>query len=93
MGIEGKSKVFGKGNVEFASTSGKKMTLTNVLHVLDMNRNLVSGVLLGKSGIKSIFESRKLILSHNDIFVGKDYSTSIKIYLLLMLWILLHWGI
>ena len=49
MGNEGKSKVFGKGNVELAFTSGKKVTLTNVLHVLDMNRNLVNEVLLGKS--------------------------------------------
>ena len=49
MGNEGKSKVFGKKNVELAFTSGKKVTLTNVLHVLDMNRNLVNEVLLGKS--------------------------------------------
>ena len=56
-------------------TSGKKVTLTNVLCVVDMNRNLISGVLLGKPGIKSIFKSGKLILSCNGIFVGKGYST------------------
>ena len=55
MGNERKSKVFGKGNVELAFTSGRKVILTNVLHVPDMNRNLVNGVLLSKPGIKSVF--------------------------------------
>ncbi|CAD5164586.1 unnamed protein product, partial [Musa acuminata subsp. malaccensis] len=50
------------------------VTLTNVLHVPDMSRNLVSGNLLGKPGIKSVFESGKLILSRNGTFVGKGYS-------------------
>ena len=40
-----------------------------------MNRNFVSRDLFGKLSIKSVFESRKLILSRNGIFVGKDYST------------------
>ncbi|URE42102.1 Retrotransposon protein [Musa troglodytarum] len=75
MGNEVRSKVIGKGNVELIFTSGKKVTLTNVLHVLGMSRNLVSGNLLGEPGIKSVFESRKLILSRNGTFVGKGYST------------------
>ena len=74
MENEGKSNVLGKGNVELIFTSGKKVILISVLHVPNMNRNLVSGVLLGKPCIKSVFESGKLILSHNGIFVGKDYS-------------------
>ncbi|CAL9111731.1 unnamed protein product [Musa textilis] len=75
MGNEVCSKVIGKGNVELIFISGKKVTLTNVLHILDMSRNLVSENLLGKPGIKYVFESRKLILSHNETFVGKGYST------------------
>ena len=75
MGNEVRSKVIGKGNVELIFTSGKKITLTNVLHVPDMNRNLVSGDLLGKPGIKSVYESGKLILSRNGVFVGKGYSS------------------
>ncbi|RVW74280.1 Retrovirus-related Pol polyprotein from transposon TNT 1-94 [Vitis vinifera] len=47
MGNEGKSKVLGKGTIEVVFTSGKKVTLTNVLYVPDMNKNLVSGDLLG----------------------------------------------
>lgn len=41
--------------------------------VLNMNRNLVSGNLLVKSGIKSVYELGKLVLSVNGIFVGKRY--------------------
>ncbi|RVW62312.1 Retrovirus-related Pol polyprotein from transposon TNT 1-94 [Vitis vinifera] len=71
MGNEGKSKVLGKGTIEVVFTSGKKVTLTNVLYVPDMNKNLVSGDLLGKPGIKAVFESGKLILSKSGNFVGK----------------------
>lgn len=38
-----------------------------------MNMNLVSGNLLGKLGIKSVYESGKLILTCNSVFVGKRY--------------------
>ena len=74
MGNEVRSKVVGTGSVELNFTSGKKVTLVNVLHVPDINRNLVSGDLLGKPGIKSVYESGKLILTRNGIFVGKRYS-------------------
>lgn len=66
--------MLGKGTVELFFTFGKKVTLTNVLHVPDLNRNLVSGDLLGKPGIKSVYEAEKLILSRNGVFVGKGYS-------------------
>ena len=42
-------------------TPGEKVLLANVLYVLDMSRNLVSGNLLSKLGIKAVFESGKLI--------------------------------
>ncbi|KAL6312584.1 hypothetical protein AAG906_005984 [Vitis piasezkii] len=56
MGNEGKSKVLGKGTIEIVLPP-QKVTLTNVLYVPDMNKNLVSGDLLGKPGIKAVFES------------------------------------
>uniref|UniRef100_F6H3T4 ABC transporter G family member 40 n=1 Tax=Vitis vinifera TaxID=29760 RepID=F6H3T4_VITVI len=74
MGNEGKSKVLGKGTIEVVFTSGKKVTLKNVLYVPDMKKNLVSGDLLGKPGIKAVFESGKLILTKSGNFVGKGYS-------------------
>ena len=74
MGNEVRWKVVGKGTVELVFTSGKKVILTNVLHVPDMRRNLVSGDLLGKPGIRVVFESGKLILLKNENFVGKGYA-------------------
>ena len=43
MGNEKRCKVHGIGNVDLVFTSGKKVILTNVFHVPDMSRNLVSG--------------------------------------------------
>ncbi|KAI9177785.1 hypothetical protein LWI28_019255 [Acer negundo] len=74
MGNEGRSKVVGKRSVDLVFTSRKKVTLTNVLHVPEMNRNVVSGDLLGKPGIKFVYEPGKLILSKNGVFIGKGYS-------------------
>ena len=74
MGNEKRSKVHEIGNVDLVFTSGKKVILTNVFHVPDMCRNLVSGDLLCKPGIKSVYESGKLILSRNGVFVGKVIS-------------------
>ncbi|KAK0570430.1 hypothetical protein LWI29_001000 [Acer saccharum] len=58
MGNKGHSKVLSKGNIELFFTSGRKITLANVLYVPDMNRNLVNGDLLGKPGIKSVYIRR-----------------------------------
>ena len=74
MGNEGRSKVLCKGTIEVVFTSGKRITLVNVLYVLDMNRNLISVDLLSKLAIKVVFESGKLILSKFGNFVGKGYS-------------------
>ena len=74
MGNDGRSKVYGKGNVDLVFTSSKKVILTNVFYVPDVNRNIISGDLLNLVGIKSVFESRKLILTRNGVFVGKSYS-------------------
>ncbi|RVW47574.1 Retrovirus-related Pol polyprotein from transposon TNT 1-94 [Vitis vinifera] len=71
MGNEGRSKVLGKGTIEVVFTSGKNVTLINVLYVPNMNKNFVSGDLLGKPGIKAVFESGKLISSKSGNFVGK----------------------
>lgn len=44
-------------------TSGKIVILTNMLFVPDMNRNLVSKNILGKSDIKNVYKFGKLVLS------------------------------
>ncbi|GKA38548.1 zinc finger, CCHC-type containing protein [Tanacetum coccineum] len=74
MGDNHTSKVIGSGNVEIQFTSGKKLTLMNVLHVLNIRKNLVSGFKLCKSGIKVVIESDKMILSKANVFLGKAYT-------------------
>lgn len=40
-----------------------------------INKNLASGILLEKSRIKFVFESGKLVLTQNEYFVCKGYSS------------------
>lgn len=53
--------------------SGKDLTLKNVLYVPEIRKNLVSHSLLNKHGIGIVFESNKVVLSKNEMFVGKVY--------------------
>jgi hypothetical protein len=72
MGNHNTAKVLGIGTVELILSSGKKV-LTNVYHVPDIKKNLVSASLLSKNGVKAVLESDKLILSKNGVFVRKGY--------------------
>nr|GEX41909.1 zinc finger, CCHC-type [Tanacetum cinerariifolium] len=67
------SKVIGSGNMEIQFTSGKKLTLMNVLHVPNTRKNLVSGFKLCKSEVKAVIELDKVIMSKANVFVGKAY--------------------
>ena len=73
MGNSSTSKVEGKGKVVMRLTSGKELTLNEVLYVPDIRKNLVSGSLLSKNGFKLVFVSDKFVLTKNDVFVGKGY--------------------
>ena len=73
MGDSRSSLVIGKGKVLLKLTSGKVLTLNDVLHVLDIHWNLVSVSLLGKAGVKIMYESDKIMLTKNDALVGKGY--------------------
>ena len=75
MGNSATSEVQGKGNVVLKMTSGKELTLKDVLYVPDIRKNLVSGSLLNKHGFRMVIESDKVILSKNGMFVGKGYVT------------------
>ena len=52
MGNHNKVKVLGKGIVEVKMSSSKMLILTNVFHVPNIKKNLVSANLLCKSGVK-----------------------------------------
>ena len=73
MGNSSTSKVEGQGKIVLKMTSGKELTLNNVLHVPDIRKNLVSGSLLSKNGFRLVFESDKFVLTKNGMYVGKGY--------------------
>ena len=65
--------VEGQGKVLLKMTSGKQLTLNNVLYVPEIRKNLVSGSLLNKHGFRMVFESDKVILSKSGMYVEKGY--------------------
>ncbi|RVW11853.1 Retrovirus-related Pol polyprotein from transposon TNT 1-94 [Vitis vinifera] len=73
MGNASSSMVEGKGDVVMNLTSGKKLTLMDVLFVPEIRKNLVSTSLLSKKGFKLVFESDKLVLTKGGAFIGKGY--------------------
>ena len=66
------TRVMRKGNILRKFISGELLSLSNVLYVLFLRRNLVFGVLLNKAGLKTIVRDEKVIISHNGVFVGRD---------------------
>ncbi|CAM8948954.1 unnamed protein product [Rhodiola kirilowii] len=73
MGNSATLEVKGKGSVILKMTLGKELKLTNVSYVPDIRKNLVSGTLLDGHGFKMVFESQKVILSKNGMYVGCGY--------------------
>ena len=63
MGNSTTAVVMGKGKVLLKLTSGKTLSLNNVFYVPSLRRNLVSGALLNKVGLKLVFEADKIIIS------------------------------
>lgn len=73
MGNSTTSEVVGIRKVVLKMTSGKEISLKNVVHVPDIRKNLVFGSLLSKAGFRLVFESDKFVLTKNGVFVGKWY--------------------
>nr|GEW06247.1 Pol polyprotein [Tanacetum cinerariifolium] len=79
MGNSITADIKGEGDVIMKITSEKELKLTNVLYVLEIRKNLVSGWLLNKFGFCLIFESDKFVLSKNQMYVGKGYALNAKL--------------
>ena len=78
MGDDHFAPVEGKGNVVLEFSSGKSITLYNVLYVPKLRKNLISGPVLDKLGYKHVSESGKYILSKCCVFRGfGDYNNGI----------------
>ncbi|PHT46593.1 hypothetical protein CQW23_15751 [Capsicum baccatum] len=67
------AKVEGTGKISLKMTSGKVLTLNNVLYVPELHRNLISVSLLDKREFKCVTISGKIVISKGEIYVGKDY--------------------
>jgi len=67
------TKVLGKGKVLLKLTSRKTLALMDVLHVLTLHASLIFVAFLNKAGVKVSCESEKIILTKNNVFVGKGY--------------------
>ncbi|KAL0342877.1 UNVERIFIED_CONTAM: hypothetical protein Sangu_1175100 [Sesamum angustifolium] len=73
MGNSATAGVMGKGKVLLKLTSGETLALLDVLYVPSLRRNLISGSLLNKIGLKIVLESDKVIITRNGDFIGKGY--------------------
>ena len=71
------ARVMGKGNILLKFTSEKLLSLSNVLYVPSLRRNLVSGILLDKARLKTVVGNDRVVISHNGVFVGKGYLNGI----------------
>ncbi|KAL5834846.1 hypothetical protein ACOSQ4_014343 [Xanthoceras sorbifolium] len=67
--------IAGTDEVELKFTSGKVVILKDVLHTLEIRKNLVSGYLLNKSGFTQTIGADFYTITKNNIFVGKWYTT------------------
>ena len=71
MGNSTISEIKGQGKVVLKMTLGKELTLTNVLYVQKICKNLVSGSLLNSHRFRLVFESYKFVLLKSGMYVGK----------------------
>lgn len=75
LGNNSTARVHGIGDVELNMTSGKTLVLRDVRHVPEVRRNLVSGSSLVQQGYKVVLESSRVVITMNDVFIGKGYVT------------------
>ncbi|XP_071912215.1 uncharacterized protein [Coffea arabica] len=73
LGDSRTANVLGKSKVFLKLTSGKTLALNDVLHMPNIRANLVSVALQGKVGVKVSFEFGKIIMTKNNVFMGKGY--------------------
>ena len=72
MGNFTTSEIKGQGKVLLKTTYGKEVTMTNVLYIPEICKNLVFGSLLNNHG-QMVFESDKFFLSKRGMYVRKGY--------------------
>ncbi|GJW32216.1 zinc finger, CCHC-type containing protein [Tanacetum coccineum] len=73
MGNESTALVHRRGCVDLRFSSGKIISLFNVLHVPNIRKNLVSSSVLNNCGYKQVIESNKFVLSKHGVCIGFGY--------------------
>ncbi|GKB20874.1 zinc finger, CCHC-type containing protein [Tanacetum coccineum] len=73
MGNKSTALVHGRGCVDLRFSSGKVVSLLNVLHVPNIRKNLVSISILNNCGYKQVIESNRFVLSKHGVFIGFGY--------------------
>ncbi|GKE00013.1 zinc finger, CCHC-type containing protein, partial [Tanacetum coccineum] len=76
MGNESTTLVHGRGCVDLKFSSGKVVSLLNVLHVHNIRKNLVLSSVLINCGYKQVIESNKFVLSKHGMFIGFGYPSN-----------------
>ena len=54
-------------------TSGKTLALNEVLHVHNIRANLILVSLLGNVWVKMSFKFDKIVMTKNNVFIGKGF--------------------
>nr|GEU52545.1 zinc finger, CCHC-type [Tanacetum cinerariifolium] len=62
-----------KIDADLRFSSGKVVSLLNILHVSNIRKNLVSSSVLNNCGFKQVIESNKFVLSKHGVFIGFGY--------------------
>ncbi|GJW82907.1 zinc finger, CCHC-type containing protein [Tanacetum coccineum] len=73
MKNESTTLVYGRGCLDLRFSSGKIVSLFNVLHVPNIKKNLVSTSILNNYGYKQVIESNKFVLSKHGVYIGFGY--------------------
>ena len=73
LGDSHTAQVLGNGKVMLKLTLRKTLALNEVLHVPNIRANLVYFSLLERVGVKVSFESNKIVMTKNNVFMEKGF--------------------
>nr|GEW18086.1 Pol polyprotein [Tanacetum cinerariifolium] len=73
MGNKTALKIQRKGKVILKLTSRKDLVLSNMLHVPNITKNLISGPILSNKEFNLVFELDKFVVTKSGVYVGKGY--------------------